>query len=98
MKSSNTSQKLILTILSIGLLLSISAFHIGNELISKSGKSIRLKVAAYNVEFSDKGSAREIGLKLKPYAFDVVCFSEAPGGNWTREVADVMGLDHIACG
>tara|TARA_R110002051_G_C8759493_1_gene501448 strand:- start:18 stop:863 length:846 start_codon:yes stop_codon:yes gene_type:complete len=65
---------------------------------SKQTDPITLKVAAYNVEFSDKGTAEEIGRFLKPYQFDVVCFSEAPGGDWTKKVGAVMGLDHVIVG
>ncbi|MCM4153500.1 hypothetical protein DHD05_18050 [Arenibacter sp. N53] len=59
---------------------------------------IELKVAAYNVEFSDKGNAEEIGEALKPYNFDVVSFSEAPGGDWTKKVGAVLGLNHVIVG
>ncbi|WP_181938030.1 MULTISPECIES: endonuclease/exonuclease/phosphatase family protein [unclassified Arenibacter] len=59
---------------------------------------ITLKVAAYNVEFSDKGTAEEIGEFLKSYQFDAVCFSEAPGGDWTKKVGAVMGLNHVLVG
>ena len=65
---------------------------------SKQTDPITLKVAAYNVEFSDKGTAEEIGRFLNPYQFDVVCFSEAPGGDWTKKVGAVMGLDHVIVG
>ena len=57
-----------------------------------------IKVAAYNVEYSIKGSAKEIGAFLKPYDFDVVCFSEAPGGEWTEEVGAMMGMEHVVVG
>lgn len=63
-----------------------------------NSKPIHLKVAAYNVEFSKKGTANEIGQKLRPYNFDVVCFSEAPGGDWTKEAAKIMGLGHVVVG
>ncbi|MCM4170879.1 endonuclease/exonuclease/phosphatase family protein [Arenibacter sp. TNZ] len=65
---------------------------------STKGSQIKLNVAAYNVEFSDKGTAEEIGELLKPFNFDVVCFSEAPGGNWTKKVGSVMGLNHVIVG
>ena len=61
-------------------------------------KPVQIKVAAYNVEYSDKGTAQEIGEALKSYNFDIVCFSEAPGGNWTNDVGAVMGLDHVVIG
>jgi len=58
----------------------------------------QLKVAAYNVEFSKNATAAEIGNALKNHNFDLVCFSEAPGGEWTQEVGSVMGLDHVVVG
>lgn len=61
-------------------------------------KEVQLKVAAYNVEYSKQGTATEIGNALKPHDFDIVCFSEAPGGNWTKEVAEVLGLEHVVVG
>ena len=66
---------------------------------SKKQKDLtQLKVAAYNVEYSKNASANEIGEALKLHEFDVVCFSEAPGGNWTAEVGKVLGLNHIVVG
>ncbi len=59
------------------------------------GNLIQIKIAAYNVEYSKNATAAEIGEALKPYNFDVVCFSEAPGGNWTKEVGDAMGLNYF---
>lgn len=61
-------------------------------------QKLRLKVAAYNVEFSDKGSAEQIASMMKPYDFDVVCFSEAPGGKWTQEVAAALGMKYSVVG
>src|SRR5690606_27028161 len=61
-------------------------------------KPIKLKVAAYNVEFSDKGTAEEIGKALKPYDFDIVCFVEAPDGDWIKKVGKAMGLKHSVVG
>jgi exonuclease III len=58
----------------------------------------QLKVAAWNVEYSTHASAVEIGEALKPFDFDVVCFSEAPGGSWTKEVGSVMGLNYVVIG
>lgn len=58
----------------------------------------QLKVAAYNVEYSKNASAEEIGEAFKPYDFDVVAFSEAPGGEWTKRVAAAMGMEHVVVG
>lgn len=55
-------------------------------------------MAAYNVRVSRNASAEEIGEALRPYDLDIVCFSEAPGGNWTREAADIMGMEHVIVG
>ena len=80
----------------------IMHFSFGQNLIQKEKSRqldlITLKVASYNVEFSDKGTAEEIGEYLRPYHFDVVCFSEAPGGDWTKKVGAVMGLNHVIVG
>ncbi len=57
-----------------------------------------LRVAAYNVEYSKKGTAAEIAAMLKPYRFDIICFSEAPGGNWTTQVAEALGMKYTAVG
>ena len=80
-------------------LVTFLAFSCGNrssQTQNKKENAIQIKVAAYNVEFSKNASAIEIGEALKGYNFDVVCFSEAPGGGWTKEVGSVMGLNHNA--
>lgn len=82
----------------IGILL---LFSCNKKPVNKNEKqeSIKqLKLAAWNVEYSKNATATEIGEALKPYNFDVVCFSEAPGGNWTAEVGKVMGLNNIIVG
>ncbi|MGQ7871109.1 endonuclease/exonuclease/phosphatase family protein [Sunxiuqinia sp. sy24] len=57
-----------------------------------------LKIAAYNVEYSKNATAGEIGRALKSFDFDVVCFSEAPGGDWTQKVGAALGLNYSAVG
>ncbi len=57
-----------------------------------------IKIAAYNVEYSKNATGTEIGEALKPFDFDVVCFCEAPGGDWTKNVGDVMGLKYSVVG
>lgn len=82
-------------------LVAFLAFSCGNKSSQKQNQkedAIQIKVAAYNVEFSKNASAIKIGEALKGYNFDVVCFSEAPGGDWTKEVGSVMGLNHIMLG
>ena len=64
----------------------------------KTENVTQIKVAAYNVEYSKNASALEIGEALKSYNFDIVCFSEAPGGDWTKNVAKALGLDYISVG
>jgi maltose 6'-phosphate phosphatase len=59
---------------------------------------VQINVAAYNVEYSKNASAVEIGEALKSYQFDVVCFSEAPGGDWTRQAGEAMGLNYFVVG
>ena len=79
-------------------LLTISCQSKSSQKETKNQGKAQLKVAAYNVEFSKNASAIEIGEALKVHDFDVVCFSEAPGGNWTKEVGSAMGMDHIVLG
>jgi len=69
-----------------------------SQKLAKKENATQIKVAAYNVEFSKNASASEIGEALKSYNFDVVCFSEAPGGDWTKEVGSVMNLNHVVVG
>ena len=92
-------QKLQLFSVVLGLLL---LFSCGNRQQAKTKCDrhvpVQLKLAAYNVEFSKLGTAQEIGEALKPYNFDVVCFSEAPGGDWTEPVGKVLGLEHSVVG
>ncbi len=64
----------------------------------EKNEKIQLKVAAYNVEFSKNATAEEIGRALKPYHFDLVCFSEAPGGDWADRIGKTMGLTHTLVG
>jgi maltose 6'-phosphate phosphatase len=59
---------------------------------------LHLKVSAYNVEYSTNASAEEIGEALKRFDFDLVAFSEAPGGDWTKRVAAAMDMDHVVVG
>ena len=83
------------------ILIGLHTFSCGknsSQIQSEKEAPIQLKIAAYNVEFSKNASAIEIGEALKGYDFDVICFSEAPGGGWTKEVGTVMGLNHIVLG
>ena len=69
-----------------------------SETATETKLPLKLKVAAYNVEYSKNATAEEIGEAFKPYDFDVVAFSEAPGGEWTKRVAASMGMDHVVVG
>ncbi len=78
----------LVTIVSHGVLLST---------IAEASKT-EICVGAYNVEVSRNATAEEIGESLKGYDFDVVAFSEAPGGDWTERVGKVLGLAHVVVG
>lgn len=65
---------------------------------NKGENLAQIKVAAYNVEYSKNASATEIGEELKSYNFDIVCFSEAPGGDWTKKVGTVLGMNYVMVG
>lgn len=76
-------------------LLPIAILHLSS---CNQGRFPKVRIAAYNVEYSKNATAVEIGEALKPYNFDVVCFSEAPGNDWTRIVGKTMGLEHVVVG
>lgn len=65
---------------------------------SNTNEPVELRIAAYNVEVSRNATAKEIGESLKEYDLDIIGFSEAPGGNWTNEVAEILGMDQIVVG
>lgn len=85
-------------IFALVILLSFSCKNTPSNKKEKTEDVTELKVAAYNVEYSKNTSALEIGEVLKLYDFDVVCFSEAPGGDWTKEVGQAMGLQYFIVG
>jgi exonuclease III len=82
----------------MAVLLLVSCTNSESKKKTISNAPTQLKIAAYNVEYSKNATAAEIGEALKPYNFDVVCFSEAPGGNWTQEVGETMGLNYFSVG
>ena len=61
-------------------------------------ETTELKIAAYDVEVSTNATASEIGEALKKYNLDIVAFSEAPGGGWTNEVAEILDMEHVVVG
>ena len=82
----------------LGLILFFSCSRTSSIKKTISDNLPKLKIAAWNVEYSTNATATEIGEALKPYNFDVVCFSEAPGGDWTEEVGSVLGLNYVVVG
>lgn len=87
-----------LFIVSIAVLLLVSCSKNDSKKKTISHAPTQLKIAAWNVEYSKNATAAEIGEALKSYNFDVVCFSEAPGGIWTQEVGKTMGLNYSSVG
>lgn len=57
-----------------------------------------IKVAAYNVQYGEKGSPEEIGKMLRSFQFHVVCMSEVPGGDWANRVGKELGLEYVILG
>ncbi len=86
-----------ITIYLLVFLLFVSCGNKSKKIVNKEN-AVQIKIAAYNVEYSKNASSSKIGEALKPFNFDVVCFSEAPGGDWTKEVGSVLGLNHIVVG
>lgn len=85
-------------IFSLGFLLLFSCNNKPSGNKDRQANLTQLKVAAYNVEYSKNATATEIGEALKSFDFDVVCFSEAPGGEWTKDVGSAMGLNYVLVG
>lgn len=81
----------------IGILLLFACSNKSNKKDNPENPT-QIKIAAWNVEYGERASADEIGRALKPFDFDVVCFSEAPGGNWTKNVAESMGMKFFIVG
>jgi maltose 6'-phosphate phosphatase len=83
------------TLLCAGLFLTNSAFSQKEDTLVDP---TQIRVAAYNVRVGRNASPEEIGNALKPYDLDVVCFSEAPIGDWTQRAGAVLGMEHVVIG
>ncbi|MHC4981712.1 MAG: endonuclease/exonuclease/phosphatase family protein [Planctomycetota bacterium] len=59
---------------------------------------VRLRVASYNVLFGQMATARRIGEMFRTYDLDIICFCEVPGGTWTAEVGELLGMRHCYVG
>lgn len=59
---------------------------------------IQFNVAAFNVRVGENATPEEIGVALKPYDLDVICFSEAPGGDWTKRAGAILDMKHVVIG
>ena len=65
---------------------------------SDTDKTVRVRVAAYNVEFGENASPEEIGKMFKPYDLDIIGFNEVPDGDWNARVGKVLGMKHTYVG
>ena len=61
-------------------------------------QSVQLRLAAYNVLFGNWGTPERIGDMFKPHNFDIICFSEVPGGDWTVRVGKQLGMNYSYTG
>ncbi len=68
------------------------------EKLKAEKETVSFNIAAYNVEFGKMASPQEFGEMLKAYDLDIVCFSEAPGGEWTNKVGDIIKMKHAVVG
>ena len=62
------------------------------------GKSVAVRVAAYNVEFGRSTTPEQVGEMFKPYALDIIGFNEVPDGEWTARVGKVLGMKYSYVG
>lgn len=68
---------------------------LGTQSVAQAAEeSVSVRVASYNVEFGKNASAEEIGEMFKPYRLDIIGFSEAPDGDWTRRVGKVLDMKY----
>jgi maltose 6'-phosphate phosphatase len=61
-------------------------------------ESIRVRVAAYNVEYGKSTTPEQVGQMFKPYELDMIGFNEVPDGDWTARVGKVLGMSHSFVG
>ena len=64
----------------------------------ESDKPIKVRVAAYNVEFGENATPEQIGRMLKPYNLDIIGFNEVPDGDWTARAGKVLAMEHSYVG
>lgn len=98
MKKCAPNTRIIMSVLSI----IVSLFLPGQSKSETNKKTqeapIQFKAAAYNVRVGRNATPEEIGTALKPYDLDVICFSEAPAGGWTKRAGAVLGMEHVVIG
>ncbi|MBT3605387.1 MAG: endonuclease/exonuclease/phosphatase family protein [Candidatus Latescibacteria bacterium] len=86
-------------VISIGIVLLFLYGQSASEISEKTQEApIQFKVAAYNVRVGRNAAPEEIGATLKPYDLDVICFSEAPDGDWTKRAGAILGMEHVVIG
>lgn len=71
---------------------------LAQPLFAEESKTISVRMAAYNVEFSKSCTAEEVGDMFKPYDLDIIGFNEAPDGDWTKRVGVVLGMPYYYVG
>jgi len=60
--------------------------------------SIRIRMATWNLEFGKNVAPEQAAKALEPWRFDVVCFNEVPGGDWSAKAAEALGMRNSATG
>ena len=61
-------------------------------------QSVKVRVAAYNVEFGSNATPEQIGNMFKPYKLDIIGFNEVPDGDWTGRVGKELGMNYSYVG
>ncbi len=86
-------------------LLSFASFPFALPAQTVEGTPAKLRVVAYNVACGQWATPEQIAEVLKPLKADVILLSEVPKANrgkkvkdWSRRLADALGLDHVAVG
>jgi endonuclease/exonuclease/phosphatase family metal-dependent hydrolase len=80
--------------------IALVAALVGRPAAARSAESepVRIRVAAYNVQYGAWCTPEQVAEALKPYGLDILGLSEVPQGGWSERVAKGLGMTHVFVG
>ena len=63
-----------------------------------SNEKVKIRVATFNIEYGRRSTPEKIGEMFKPYHLDIIGFSEIPGGQWVKKIADKLDMKYYYIG